>query len=169
MVGTEQLYERMEIGDIYFSSLLPDFSADLTKKSRYLRRRKKSVFYFVVKSNFLLTFLWAGFGPCEKPCFFNHYLIKNYPKNGEYLTQMQTRNFPPLLTNFDNSIAIPNLETIFFRYSTFEHDSGQNRNVPNNELIVLFVVQYLLFGIIYIDYTVECMHDFLHFSRFSSV
>ena len=82
---------------------------------------------------------------------------------------MQTRNFPPLLTNFDNSIAIPNLETIFFRYSTFEHDSGQNRNVPNNELIVLFVVQYLLFGIIYIAYTVECMHDFLHFSRFSSV
>ena len=155
--------------DIYFSSLLPDCSADLTKKSRYLRRRKKSVFYFVVKSNFLLTFLWAGFGPCEKPCFFNHYLIKNYPKNGEYLTQMQTRNFPPLLTNFDNSIAIPNLETIFFRYSTFEHDSGQNRNVPNNELIVLFVVQYLLFGIIYIAYTVECMHDFLHFSRFSSV
>ena len=104
-------------GDIYFSSLLPDFSADLTKKSRYLRRRKKSVFYFVVKSNFLLTFLWAGFGPCEKPCFFNHYLIKNYPKNGEYLTQMQTRNFPPLLSNFDNSIDIPNLETIFFRYT----------------------------------------------------
>ena len=108
MVGTEQLYERMEIGDIYFSSLLPDFSADLTKKSRYLRRRKKSVFYFVVKSNFLLTFLWAGLGPCEKPSSFNQYLIKNYPKNGEYLTQIQTRNFPPLLSNFDNSIAIPN-------------------------------------------------------------
>ena len=48
MVGTEQLYERMEIGDIYFSSLLPDFSADLTKKSRYLRGKKQLVAYIFV-------------------------------------------------------------------------------------------------------------------------